>query len=64
MSSYVLGHVKRDPMTGSVAVRTVYPESDVILAQRAWSVATPHEGTRQAPTSDVEDWDDLYNPTG
>lgn len=62
MSDYALGHVKRDPMTGSVAVRTLYSDSDPILGQRAWSVATPHEGTRQVPTDEVAGWDDLYTP--
>jgi hypothetical protein len=62
MTDYILGHVKRDPVTGSVAVRTIYPESDVILAQRAWMIATPHEGSRHVATEEVADWDDLYAP--
>ena len=59
---YLTGHVKRDPETGAVAVRTVYDENVPQLARRAWQIATPNIGGRGGFTSDVEDWDDLYIP--
>lgn len=56
------GHVKRDPATGSVAVRTHFDESLPQLAHLAWLVATPHMGPRNAPSTEVDGWDDLYTP--
>jgi hypothetical protein len=60
--SYTQGHVKRDPATGSVAIRTGFDDSIEQLAAMAWLIATPNIGARNANTSQVESWDDLYTP--
>lgn len=60
MAEYLPGHVKRDPDTGEVAIRTVFPEDD--FPNQAWLVATSNVGARNEPTSDVEGWDDLFTP--
>lgn len=54
------GHVKRDPVSGAVAIRTPFDETAPELANLAWVVATINTGTRNAPSSEVADWDDLY----
>lgn len=54
------GHVKRDPVTGAVAIRTHFDESNPQLAPMAWLVATMNLGPRTCPSSEVADWDDLY----
>lgn len=59
---YTAGHVKREPSTGSVAIRTGMPDDDPQLAAMAWLIATPHRGAHNAATTDVDDWDDLYTP--
>ena len=56
------GHVKRDPATGNVALRTIFPDDDPGLSNMAWLVSTPNVGARHAKTSEVEDWEDLYIP--
>ena len=57
------GHVKRDPETGAVAIRTIFPENaGAQLAGMAWLVATPNVGARHYKSEDVETWDDLYVP--
>jgi|APCry1669189241_1035207.scaffolds.fasta_scaffold460098_1 hypothetical protein len=60
--SYAEGHVKRDPNTGSVAIRTGFDDSIEQLAAMAWLIATPNIGARNATTYQVESWDDLYTP--
>lgn len=57
------GHVKRDPVTGAVAVRSIFPETDAQFIAMAWLVATPNIGARNAPTAEVSEWEDLYVPT-
>lgn len=60
---YATGHVKRDPATGNVAVRTVFAEGEGPSMDRmAWIVADPDDGPHHAPSSEVADWDDLYTP--
>lgn len=61
---YVTGHVKRDPATGTIAVRTIHDETMPQLARRAWQIATTNVGGRGAFTAEVEDWDDIYIPEG
>jgi hypothetical protein len=56
---YQTGHIKRDPDTGAVAIRSSFP-TDPRLAKQAWLVATTNDGVRQAPTTEVQDWDDLH----
>ena len=58
--AYQTGHVKRDPLTGWVAVRTIFPETDEQFRAAAWQVATPGVGARNASTVEVEGWDDLF----
>jgi hypothetical protein len=62
MSEYVEGHVKRDPVSGAVAVRTQFPEDIEQLRGMAWLVATTNIGARNAPTAEVEDWEDIHIP--
>ena len=58
--TYLLGHIKRDPATKAVAVRTQFPED--MLPDLAWLVATVNLGARNAKTSEVHAWEDLYSP--
>ena len=60
--SYTQGHVKRDPATGSVAIRTQFDDTVEQLAAMAWLIATSNIGARNATTGQVESWDDLYTP--
>jgi hypothetical protein len=60
--SYSPGHVKRDPATGSVAIRTQFDDTVEQLAAMAWLIATSNIGARNATTGQVESWDDLYTP--
>lgn len=62
MSDYAQGHVKRDPDTGNVAVRTVFPEDEPVMAGQAWLIATPNRGAHFAKSEEVIGWDDLYTP--
>lgn len=62
MPNYHQYHVKRNPGTGEVALRTTFDESIPQLAAMAWLVSTPSIGARNATTSEVEEWDDLYEP--
>jgi hypothetical protein len=62
---YLEGHTKRDPATGWVAIRTIFPEDQgPQLAGMAWLVATPNQGARHATTAEVDGWVDLYTPAG
>jgi hypothetical protein len=61
MPDYQSLHVKRNPETGAVAIRTVFPEAGT-MAQHAWLVATPDAGAVTKITADVDGWDDLYTP--
>lgn len=65
MADYLEGHVKRDPVTGSVAVRTNQPETspaDSFAIVQAWLVATTYSGAHFASTDVVAGWDDMYVP--
>lgn len=53
--------MKRDPATGAVAIRTIFPEEGAIASQ-AWLLATANRGAVFLRTSDLEAWDDLYVP--
>lgn len=57
-----MGHIKRDPATGAVAIRTAFDESNPQLAHLAWLVATVNVGPRSATSAEVDGWDDLYTP--
>lgn len=54
--------MKRDPVTGSVALRTHFDESVPQLAGLAWQVATTDVGPRMASSAEVASWDDLHIP--
>ena len=64
MSDYVEGHVKRDPVSGAVAIRTMFSEADPQLATMAWLVATHNMGAKHSLTESVVEWDDLFIPNG
>lgn len=51
---------KRDPATGDIALRTIFPEDQgPQLAGLAWLVATSNSGARPATTAEVDSWDDM-----
>ena len=56
------GAVKRDPVSGAIALRTHFDESNPQLAPMAWLIATVNTGPRTAPSTEVADWVDLYTP--
>lgn len=63
MSNYIEGHVKRDPTTGAVAIRTNQPETNPpgsFAMVQAWLVSTTYSGAHYVPTDVVNGWDDLY----
>ena len=62
MNEHTQGHVKHDPETGAVAIRTGFSESDPQLAGMAWLVATSNFGARHSTTELVAGWDDLFTP--
>jgi hypothetical protein len=62
--TYLTGHVKRDPVTKSVAIKTIFPDNVPELAGQSWLVATVNFGPRTAPTEAVASWDDIYTPEG
>jgi hypothetical protein len=53
--SYRIGAIKRDPNTGSVALRTVAAAS----GDHAWLIATVNRGAHPADYDQVADWDDI-----
>lgn len=57
-SACLEGHVKRNPSTGDVAVRTAFPEDD--YPDMAWTVVTSRSGATTKPSSYVDGWDDLF----
>lgn len=61
MIVYLQGHVKRNPETGAVAVRTRFDERPEFQNYQ-WAVSCPIGGPRSCTTGDVESWDDLYVP--
>lgn len=56
------GTIKRDPVSGAVAIRTHFDETNPQLASLAWLVATVGSGPRSATSAEVAEWDDLYTP--
>lgn len=60
----VMGHVKRNPATGAVAIRTRFDEELPEQARLAWMIAYPASGPRSATSDEVADWDDLFTPDG
>lgn len=60
--TYQAGHVKRDPESGSVAIRTIFSDTDPMIRERAWLGSTTFRGSFFATTETVQDWDDLFVP--
>lgn len=58
---YQTGHIKRDPATGAVAIRTEWDEFGP-HAIHAWGVFTVGSGAVTKITADIDHWDDLYTP--
>ena len=62
---YVTGDVKRDPVTGRVALRTAFPESTQQPGTGTpgylnWLIATSNAGALIAFPADVASWEDLF----
>lgn len=60
---YLTGHIKHDMNSGSVAIRTTFPEVPQLM-NMAWIVATTNVGPRNTSTEEVDSWDDLFDPSG
>ena len=61
--THLPGHVKRNPASGEVAVRTVFSLGDTPQqAMMEWLCAAPNTGPRNTWTQEVEEWDDLFVP--
>ena len=64
VSDYRTGHIKRNPDTLEVAIRMMFsddPENPQ-MARLAWLIGNPSMGARNAPTSEVDDWPDVFIP--
>lgn len=60
---YLTGHIKHNAETDEVALRTIFPEDQgPQMANMAWLIATKNVGARNAPTTEVSGWADLYTP--
>jgi len=57
---YLTGHIKHDPVTGSVAVRTQFPVED--FPDMEWLVASVGSGASNRPGLYVAAWEDLFTP--
>lgn len=56
------GFVRRNNLTGDVAIRTIFdPEN---FPDNVWIIATAGSGAKCASSADVQGWDELYNPEG
>lgn len=64
MSTYRVGHIKHNPDDNETALRTIFEDdpSNPQMARLAWLVSNPTIGARNAFTSEVEAWVDLYVP--
>lgn len=61
--TYAPGHLKRNPETGEVALRTIFSEDQGgLMANRTWLLCSPSMGARNAKTVDVESWPTLFDP--
>jgi len=56
------GHVKRNPDTGEVAIRTALPDGEQPLSAMAWVVVLGSPSLRHTTTAEVADWPDLFVP--
>lgn len=65
MSNYLEGHIKRDPATGAVAIRTNQPDQNPagsFAPVQAWLISTTYSGAHFSGIEVVADWDDIYTP--
>lgn len=63
MTEYYANHIKRNPVNGEVAIRTIFPTGDTPqVALMEWLVSSSITGPRNTWTSEVEGWDDLHVP--
>lgn len=60
MSAETTGHVKHNPETGAVAVRTAFDRDQ--FPNMVWLIASVSNGAQNARDTDVEGWDDLFVP--
>lgn len=61
MSEYAEGHVKRNPETGAVALRTHFADN-ADFANMTWLVSSTIHGPSNVGTAAVDAWDDLFVP--
>lgn len=66
MSGYRKNHVKRNSITGEIAVRTSFDDEDPATADRAWTLSGGDRpagtGRASTPTVDAAPWYDLFTP--
>lgn len=65
MPDYVEGHVKRDPASGSVAIRTNQPVDappGAFTKAMGWLAVSTYAGANYVGQEVVEAWDDLFVP--
>lgn len=55
---YPQSSLKVDPATGSVAIRTQFPD-DGSFSDMAWLIATSSKGARTASSEALADWVDI-----
>jgi VCBS repeat-containing protein len=65
VTTYVTGDVKRDPITGRIALRTSFDESTLqpgtgIPGYLNWLIATPNSGVLIGMPADVASWENLF----
>lgn len=60
MDQYQVGHVKHNPATKAVAVRSIFHHE--LFPDMYWLVATTGSGGNYVPAAGCNDWDDLYTP--
>ena len=65
MADYLEGHVKRDPVSGTVAIRTNQPveaPAGPFAKAMGWLACSTYAGATYIGQEVVEGWDDLYEP--
>lgn len=61
--TYRARHIKRNPETGEVALRTIFEQSEnPQQALMEWLVSSPSSGPRHTWTLEVDGWEDIYVP--
>ena len=63
--AYRKGHIRRNPDTGEIAIRTMFPEDQgSTLANLAWIISSADNGARHSKTPEVEEdgWEDFWVP--